>query len=42
MTYQIFLTKRAVKALEKIPNPIYSEIKKTIYSLADKPRTQGY
>ena len=42
MTYQIFLTKSAVKALEKIPNPIYSEIKKAIYALADKPKPQGY
>ncbi len=42
MVYQISLTKRAAKALEKIPNPNYSEIKKAIYALADNPRPQGY
>ncbi len=42
MAYQISLTKRTIKALEKIPDPNYSEIKKAIYSLADNPRPQGY
>jgi mRNA interferase RelE/StbE len=42
MAYQITLRKRAIKALENIPEPYYSNIKEAIYSLADDPRPQGY
>jgi mRNA interferase RelE/StbE len=42
MAYQITLRKRAIKALENIPEPYYSNIKEAIYSLADNPRPQGY
>jgi mRNA interferase RelE/StbE len=42
MKYQITLRKRAIKALENIPEPYYSNIKEAIYSLADNPRPQGY
>jgi len=41
MAYRITLRKRAVKALEKIDEPYYSNIKRAIYSLADNPRPQG-
>ena len=41
MIYRITLRKRAVKALEKINEPYYSNIKQTIYSLAHNPRPQG-
>jgi mRNA interferase RelE/StbE len=36
------LRKRAIKALENIPDPYYSNIKEAIYSLAENPRPQGY
>ena len=42
MPYQITLTKKAIKALENISEPYYSNIKKAIYSLADNPRPMGY
>jgi mRNA interferase RelE/StbE len=42
MVYQVTLKKRAIKALEKINEPYYSNIKETIYSLADNPRPIGY
>ena len=42
MAYSVTLKKRAIKALEKINEPNYSNIKKAIYSLADNPRPQGY
>ncbi|MDZ4679910.1 MAG: type II toxin-antitoxin system RelE/ParE family toxin [Saprospiraceae bacterium] len=41
MAYQVTLKKRAVKALEKINEPYYSNIKEAIYNLADNPRPQG-
>ena len=40
--YQITLRKRAIKALEHIDEPYYSNIKEAIYSLAENPRPQGY
>jgi len=42
MAYQITLRKRAIKALEKINEPYYSNIKDAIYNLADNPRPKGY
>ena len=41
MAYCITLKKQAIKALEKINEPYYSNIKDAIYSLADNPRPQG-
>lgn len=42
MAYTVTLKKRAVKALQDIKEPYYSNIKKAIYALADNPRPQGY
>ena len=42
MAYKITLKKQAIKALEKINEPYYSNIKEAIYSLADNPRPKGY
>lgn len=38
MEYRIFINKKAVKALEKIPEPYYTNIKETIYQLSQNPR----
>lgn len=42
MAYRVTLKKRALKALEDISDPYYSNIKKAIYALAENPRPQGY
>lgn len=42
MTYKVTLKKRAIKALENINEPYYSNIKEAIYSLANNPRPAGY
>ena len=42
MPYQISIKKRAIKALENIPEPHYSNIRKAIFTLADNPRPNGY
>jgi mRNA interferase RelE/StbE len=42
MAYKVVIKKRAIKVLEKINEPHYSNIKETIYSLADNPRPTGY
>ena len=42
MPYKVTLTRRAIKTLEKINEPYYSNIKEAIYSLADNPRPIGY
>ena len=42
MQYQIIIKPKAIKALEKINEPDYSNIKTAIYSLADNPRPYGY
>jgi mRNA interferase RelE/StbE len=42
MTYNVTLKKRAIKALENINEPYYSNIKEAIYSLANNPRPAGY
>jgi mRNA interferase RelE/StbE len=41
-TYKVTLAKRAIKALEQINEPYYSELKAAIYALADDPRPNGY
>ncbi len=41
MIYQVTLKKQAIKALEKINEPYYSNIKEAIYNLADNPRPAG-
>lgn len=41
MAYEVTLKKQAIKALEKINEPYYSNIKEAIYSLADNPRPSG-
>ena len=42
MSYYVKLRKSVIKALIKINEPNYSNIKSAIYSLADDPRPQGY
>jgi mRNA interferase RelE/StbE len=42
MPYQITIKKKAIKALQEISEPYYSNIKNTIYDLADNPRPHGY
>lgn len=41
MAYKITIKKVAIKALEKINEPYYANIKAAIYSLADNPRPLG-
>ena len=41
MAHKIMLKKAAIKALEKINEPYYSNIKTAIYSLANNPRPSG-
>lgn len=42
MTYRILIKKSAIKTLSLINEPYYSNIKKTIYKLANNPRPNGY
>ncbi len=42
MAYNVSLKKRAIKALEKINQPYFSNIKEAIYGLAVNPRPTGY
>jgi mRNA interferase RelE/StbE len=42
VTYKITIKKVAIKALEKINDPFYSNIKIAIYDLANDPRPMGY
>lgn len=41
MAYRITIKKRAMKALETISEPYYSNIKVAIYALASDPRPPG-
>jgi len=41
MAYAIKVKKRAIKALQKIPQPYYKQIKDAIYKLSDNPRPKG-
>ena len=40
--YRITIKKRALKALENIQEPYYTNIKAAIYALADNPRPVSY
>ncbi len=42
MVYKITIKKVAIKALEKINEPFYTNIKNAIYNLADDPSPVGY
>lgn len=42
MAFKVSLKKQALKALQDINEPYYSNIKKAIYNLADNPRPSGY
>lgn len=42
MTYQVTLRNRAIKALQHINEPYYSNIKSAIYNLAENPRPPGF
>jgi mRNA interferase RelE/StbE len=42
MAYSVSLKKQAIKVLEKINEPYYSNIKEAIYMLAENPRPKGY
>jgi mRNA interferase RelE/StbE len=42
MAYQITIKKSVIKALEKINEPYYINIRNAIYSLAKNPRPFGY
>jgi mRNA interferase RelE/StbE len=42
VAYQVTLKQRAIKALQSINEPYYSNIKEAIYSLTNNPRPQGY
>jgi len=41
MAYSVNFKKHAFKELAKINEPFYSQIKQTIYTLADNPRPKG-
>jgi mRNA interferase RelE/StbE len=42
MPFSVTLMPRAMKALEKINEPYYSNLKSAIFSLAENPRPNGY
>lgn len=42
MTYRLTIKPKALKALEKINEPAYTNIKAAIYNLAENPRPIGY
>jgi len=42
MPFSVTLMPRAMKALEKINEPYYSNLKTAIFSLAENPRPNGY
>lgn len=42
MKYEVRLKRKAIKTLTKINEPLYSNIKKAIYNLAENPRPNGY
>ena len=41
MPYQIVIKKKAMKVLQQIHEPYFSNIKKAIYALVDNPRPVG-
>jgi mRNA interferase RelE/StbE len=42
MTYTLNFSKKALKELEKINDPFYSNVKEAIAHLTTNPRPQGY
>lgn len=42
MAYRVTIKRRAIKALSRINEPFYSNIKKAIYNLEENPRPDGY
>ena len=42
MVYQVNFTRSAFRSLERIPEPFYTAIKRSIIRLADNPRPSGY
>ena len=42
MPFSVTLMPRAMKALDKINEPYYSNLKSAIFSLAENPRPNGY
>lgn len=42
MIYTLNFSKQAIKELEKIQDPFYSQIKQAIYKLVKNPRPLGY
>ena len=42
MSYRIVIKKKAIKVLEKIHEPYYTNIKKAIIEIGENPRPKGY
>lgn len=42
MAYTLNFSRQALKELEKINEPFYSNIKQAIFNLTENPRPQGY
>jgi mRNA interferase RelE/StbE len=42
LTYSLNFSKQALKELQKINEPFYSNIKQAIFNLTQNPRPQGY
>lgn len=42
MHYRVTISKSAIKILEKVNEPYYSQLKRAIYNLAINPRPIGY
>ena len=42
MTYEVRISRKLLKILEKINEPDYTKIKEAIYGLAENPRPFGY
>lgn len=42
MAYTVTIKRQAVKSLEKVNEPYYTNIKEAIYNLANNPRPIGY
>jgi mRNA interferase RelE/StbE len=42
MLYKVSISKPAIKVLEKVNEPYYSQLKRAIYNLAKNPRPKGY
>lgn len=41
MAYTVTIKKQAIKILEKVNEPYYTNIKEAIYNLANNPRPKG-